>query len=143
VLVHFFRIVALAGLLAAVPVAAQSSATLYERLGGQAGVAALVEDFTWRLAGDERIVGFFANTNIDHFVASLEEQLCAISDGPCTYTGPPMDKAHQNMGLTNAHFNALVEHMQRALIERGVDVGARNQLLGRLARLHGEIMRLQ
>ncbi len=142
-LVHFFRIVALAGLLAAVPVAAQSSATLYERLGGQAGVAALVEDFTWRLAGDERIVGFFANTNIDHFVASLEEQLCAISDGPCTYTGPPMDKAHQNMGLTNAHFNALVEHMQRALIERGVDVGARNQLLGRLARLHGEIMRLQ
>ncbi|GHE21343.1 group I truncated hemoglobin [Halomonas urumqiensis] len=122
---------------------AQRQDTLYQQLGGEPGVAAIVEDFTLRLADDPDIVGFFANSNIDRFVASLEEQLCAISDGPCVYTGPPMDRAHQHMGLTDAHFNAVVAHMQQALIDQGVPSGPRNQLLGRLAQLHGEIMSLQ
>lgn len=122
---------------------AQRQDTLYQQLGGQPGVAAIVEDFTLRLADDPDIVGFFAHSNIDRFVASLEEQLCEISDGPCVYQGPPMDRAHQHMGLSDAHFNAVVEHMQGALIEQGVPTGARNQLLGRLARLHGEIMSRQ
>lgn len=117
--------------------------TLYTQLGGEAGVAAIVEDFTYRLAGDDEIVVFFANSNIDRFVTSLEEQICSISDGPCVYSGPPMDRAHQHMGITDAHFNALVEHMQQTLIDQDIPPGPRNRLLGRLARLHGEIMSLQ
>ncbi|MGJ7459029.1 group I truncated hemoglobin [Halomonas sp. MA07-2] len=117
--------------------------SLYTRLGGEAGITDIVEDFTLRLADDPEIVIFFANSNIDLFVASLKEQLCDIANGPCRYEGPPMDRAHQHMGLTDAHFNAVVQHMQDALIHQEVPVGARNQLLGRLARLHGDIMRLQ
>ncbi|MBS9403464.1 group 1 truncated hemoglobin [Halomonas sp. TRM85114] len=117
--------------------------TLYAQLGGEAGVAAIVEDFTYRLAGDDEVVVFFANSNIDRFVASLEEQICHLSDGPCVYSGPPMDRAHQHMGITDAHFNALVEHMQQTLIDQGVPPGPRNRLLGRLARLHADIMSLQ
>lgn len=123
--------------------AQRPSTNLYAHLGGEAGVAAIVGDFTLRLADDPDIVVFFANSNIDLFVASLEEQICDLSDGPCDYRGPPMDRAHQHMGLTDAHFNAVVAHMQDALIAQGVAPGPRNQLLGRLARLHGDIMSLQ
>ncbi|MCG6658790.1 group 1 truncated hemoglobin [Halomonas campisalis] len=123
--------------------AQQRQGSLYQQLGGDAGISAIVEDFTLRLADDPEIVGFFANTNIDLFVASLEQQLCETSDGPCRYDGPPMDRAHQHMGLTDAHFNAVVGHMQQALIDQGIPPGPRNQLLGRLARLHGDIMRRQ
>lgn len=123
--------------------AQRPTTSLYAQLGGEAGVAAIVEDFTLRLADDPDIVVFFANSNIDRFVSSLEEQICDLSDGPCDYQGPPMDRAHQHMGLTDAHFNAVVAHMQQALIDQGVAPGPRNRLLGRLARLHGDIMSLQ
>ncbi|MFC2991935.1 MULTISPECIES: group I truncated hemoglobin [Halomonas] len=116
---------------------------LYTQLGGEPGISVIVEDFTLRLADDPEIVTFFANSNIDLFVASLKDQLCDIADGPCRYEGPPMDRAHQHMGLTDAHFNTVVQHMQAALIRQEVPVGARNQLLGRLARLHRDIMKLQ
>ncbi|RCV87321.1 group I truncated hemoglobin [Billgrantia montanilacus] len=118
-------------------------ATLYDALGGRPGVEATVENLMYRIADDPTLVGFFTNTNIDHFAASLEQQLCDLADGPCHYDGPPMDRAHQHMGITNADFNRLVGHMEQALIAEGVLLGARNRLLGRLAPLHGEIMRRQ
>lgn len=116
------------------------SPALYTDLGGQPGIAAIVRDLLYRIADDRQLVHFFANTNIDHFATSLEQQLCDLADGPCRYHGPPMDRAHQHMGITNADFNRLVSHMEKALIAQGVDLGTRNRLLGRLAPLHGEIM---
>ncbi|SDG48109.1 hemoglobin [Onishia taeanensis] len=116
------------------------SDSLYASLGGKAVIDAVVNDFLYRIAGDERIVGFFANTNIDHFAEAFATQLCDISDGPCDYTGPSMARAHQHMGITDAHFNAVVEHLRAALIDQGVPIGPRNRLLGRLARLRDAVM---
>ncbi|APX93538.1 group 1 truncated hemoglobin [Halomonas sp. 1513] len=120
-----------------------SPQTLYADLGAEAGISAVVENLMYRIADDPAIVGFFANTNIDHFVASLEQQLCDISDGPCTYQGPPMDRAHQHMGLDDSHFNRLVEHLDAAMIDENIPLRTRNRLYARLAPLHGDIMRLQ
>ncbi|AMD00436.1 group 1 truncated hemoglobin [Halomonas chromatireducens] len=117
--------------------------TLYQQLGGKPGVAMVVESLMYRIADDPQLIGFFTHTNIDHFVASLEEQLCDLADGPCHYQGPPMDRAHQHMGIDNADFNRLVGHMEQAMIDEGIALGARNRLLRRLAPLHGEIMRYQ
>lgn len=114
--------------------------TLYASLGGEAVIKAVVNDVLYRIAGDERIVDFFANTNIDHFAEAFATQLCDISDGPCDYRGPSMARAHQQMGLTEAHFNAVVAHLRAALIDQGVAAGPRNRLLGRLARLHDAVM---
>ncbi|EHA16862.1 group 1 truncated hemoglobin [Halomonas sp. HAL1] len=117
--------------------------TLYERLGGEASIDAVVENFLYRIADDDDMVGFFANTNIDFFADSLANKLCDVSDGPCRYEGPPMDRAHQNMGLTDVHFNRLVEHLDAAMQEEGIALSARNELLGRLAPMYAEVMRLQ
>lgn len=117
--------------------------TLYERLGGEASIAAVVENFLYRIADDDDMVSFFANTNIDYLADSLASKLCDVSDGPCRYEGPPMDRAHQNMGLTDVHFNRLVEHLDTAMQEEGIALGARNELLGRLAPMYADVMRLQ
>lgn len=116
---------------------------LYESLGEGQGVAAVVENLLYRIADDPSLVRYFTNTNIDHFAASLEKYLCDIADGPCRYDGPPMDRAHQHMGITQADFNRLVGYLEKALIDESVPLGARNRLLGRLAPLHGEIMQRQ
>ena len=120
-----------------------TSTTLYERLGGATTIDAVVENFLYRIADDADMVRFFANTNIDFFAQSLASKLCDVSDGPCRYEGPPMDRAHQNMGLTDVHFNRLVEHLDAAMEEEGIALGNRNELLGRLAPMYGDVMRLQ
>ena len=117
-----------------------SDDSLYAALGGKPVIDAVVNDFLYRIAGDERIVDFFANTNIDHFAEAFTTQLCYISDGPCDYAGPSMARAHQQMGITDAHFNAVVDHLRAALIDQQVPAGPRNRLLGRLARLHDAVM---
>ncbi|WP_229819546.1 group I truncated hemoglobin [Kushneria pakistanensis] len=120
-----------------------TSSTLYQRLGGEAGIHDIVTHFLINVADDPRIVGYFAHTNIDHLADSLEQYLCELSDGPCTYEGPSMARAHQHMGLTDASFNALVDNLQRALMDQKIDVGARNALLGRLAPQYSDVMRDQ
>ncbi|MCE3027801.1 group 1 truncated hemoglobin [Salinicola sp. DM10] len=117
--------------------------TLYQKLGGEQGIHAIVEDFTYRLADDPELVAFFANTNIDYFVGSLQDYLCVISDGPCIYRGAPMDKAHQHMGIHEADFNRLVDALQATLLDQPISASARNQLLKRLAAQHAAIMRYQ
>ena len=54
-----------------------------------------------------------------------------------------MDRAHQHMGINDAHFNRVVEYLADALEEEGVPLAEQNELLGRLAPLHDDIMRLQ
>ncbi|MBS3667708.1 group I truncated hemoglobin [Vreelandella boliviensis] len=124
--------------------AAQSTnTTLYERLGGKTTIDAVVENLLYRIADDPEVVVFFANTNIDLFAESLASQLCDVSDGPCRYEGPPMDRAHQHMGLTDVHFNRVVEYLDAAMQAEDIPLGARNELLGRLAPMYKDIMRLQ
>lgn len=118
-------------------------ATLYDRMGGQTTIDAVVENLLYRIADDNDIVGYFVNSNIDLFAESLATQLCDISDGPCTYDGPPMDRAHQTMGITNAHFNRVVEYLDAAMQEEGVTLAARNDMLSRLAPLYEDVMRLR
>ena len=120
-----------------------SEPTLYERMGGQSTINAVVENLLYRIADDDEVVHFFANTNIDLFAESFATQLCDISNGPCYYDGPPMDRAHQTMGITDAHFNRVVAYLDAAMQEEGVPLAARNDLLGRLAPLYSDIMRLQ
>lgn len=117
--------------------------SLYTRLGGMPTLENVVENMLYRVADDPEIVVFFANTNIDHFAEAFAIQLCDISDGPCQYEGPPMDRAHQHMGINDAHFNRVVEYLADALEEEGVPLAEQNELLGRLAPLHDDIMRLQ
>lgn len=121
--------------------AAQTS--LYTRLGGMQAIDSVVENMLYRIADDPEVVVFFANTNIDHFAEAFATQLCDISDGPCQYEGSPMDRAHQHMGINDAHFNRVVEYLADALAEEGIPLAVRNELLGRLAPLYADVMRRQ
>jgi len=116
-------------------------ASLYERLGGRAGIEAITEAMLVRTADDPRIRGDFAEADIVHLHASLSEHLCSLTGGPCTYRGRDMKAAHAGLGLTEADFNALVENLVDAMTERGVPLGAQNDLLAILAPMRGDVIR--
>jgi hemoglobin len=114
--------------------------TLHDELGGQAGIAALVDAFLNRVADDYRIVDSFSGANISRLRRLLEEQFCEVSGGPCTYTGESMEESHRGMGLRETEFNALVEDLIYAMEDLGIRVPVQNRLLAKLVPMHGDIM---
>jgi hemoglobin len=116
------------------------SASLYDRLGGKPAITAVVDDFVGNVAADNRINGFFARTDIPRLKRLLVEQICAGSGGPCTYTGRDMRAAHAGMGVTDAHFNALVEDLVKSLDKFKVPQREKNELLGILGPMKADIV---
>ena len=94
--------------------------TLYEQLGGEAAVAAVVDAFVAQVAADANINWFFAETDIPNLKAKLNEQICSATGGPCTYTGGSMVDVHAGMAITDAQFDALVGDLLLALDSLGI-----------------------
>jgi hemoglobin len=114
--------------------------SLYSRLGGKPAIEAVVDQFIQNVAADDRINGFFANTAPDALASKLVDQICEATGGPCTYAGLDMRTAHRGMGVTDAHFNALVEDLVAALDQLNVPEKEKNELLGALGPMRGEIV---
>lgn len=114
--------------------------SLYERLGGQAGIVAIVDDATATVAADSRINKRFASTNIALFKEKFVEQLCASSGGPCTYSGRDMKTIHTGMNISEAEFTALGEDLITSLDKLRVPTAEKNELLTILTSLKDEII---
>jgi hemoglobin len=118
----------------------QPDASLYERLGGKPAITAVVDDFVGNVAADSRINGFFARTDIPRLKTQLVAQICAGSGGPCNYTGRDMKSAHAGMGVSEAHFNALVEDLVKTLDKFKVPDREKNELLALLGPMKADIV---
>lgn len=114
--------------------------SLYDRLGGQPAITAVVDNFVGNVAADNRINGFFAHTDIPRLKRLLVEQICQGTGGPCTYTGRDMRTAHRDMNITDAQFNALVEDLVKSLDKFKVPEREKNELLGILGPLKPQIV---
>jgi hemoglobin len=121
------------------PVAPQQK-TLYQRLGGQDAIKAVVEDFVGNVAGDKRINGFFGNTDIPRLKRLLVQQICAGSGGPCQYEGRSMKEAHRGLGVANQDFDALVEDLVKTLNKFNVPAREQHEVLGLLGPMHKDVV---
>jgi hemoglobin len=124
-------------LLLASPAAA---ATLYDALGGEAGVTRMVARTIDAAAVDPRIAHTFDNTNLDRLKRLLVQQICHLTGGGCAVRNRTMAAAHAHLGLTELHFNALVELMQDAMDQEGIPFRTQNRLLAILAPMKREIV---
>lgn len=107
--------------------------TLYNDLGGKAGITAIVDHEMAHHLTNPRIKAQFDDISVDHLKGQLVIFFCQVAGGPCTYTGHNMAVVHKGMHLTNADFNALVEDMQLGMDELGIPFATQNRLLARLA----------
>ena len=119
---------------------AMADKSLYDRLGGKPAITAVVDDFVGRVAADNRINGKFANTDIPKFKMLLVEQLCQATGGPCTYTGRSMKATHAGMGVSSGDFDALVGDLVATLNKFKVPEREKNELLGALGPMKGDIV---
>ena len=139
---------AAAGALAAVAVvtfavlapARAADDAVYKGLGGKEGIKNIVDTFKPMVLADPRIKDSFSDSDMKHVGMRLEEQLCALSGGPCTYGGEPMKESHGGLKISNAQFNALTENLQIAMEKNGVASSVANQLVAKLAPMQRDIV---
>lgn len=119
--------------------------TLYVRLGGNAAISAVIDDFLTKVVADNRINSFFAATvassaRVTKLRNNLINQVGEASGGPEKYTGLSMKESHKGMKITDAQFNALVEDLQASLVKFKVESRTKIQLLGALGGMRADIV---
>lgn len=117
--------------------------SLYERLGGQPAIEAVVKDFAGRVLADTRINKKFAKSDADRLVTNLITFVCVGTGGPCKYEGQTMKKAHNKMGVTTGEFNALVEDLVATLDKFSVPQKERDELLNILGPMAKDIVEVK
>ncbi len=100
-----------------------TTASLFDQLGGAAAVDAAVDIFYRKVLSDYRINRFFDNSDMEQQAAKQKAFLTMAFGGPNNYSGTDMRVAHAKfvkMGLTDSHFDAVMEHLTATLVELGV-----------------------
>jgi hemoglobin len=122
---------------------AASPPSLYKRLGGREGIATVVDDFVANMVADGRVNARFKGMKPPEVVklkSNLSDQICEASGGPCAYVGKDMKTAHAGMKITEAEWNATVESLVKALDKHKVDAKSKQDLLGALGPMKGDIV---
>ena len=100
---------------------------------GREGISRVVDDLVDRSLTDPRIKDIFASHDMVRLRRTLKEQFCYILNGGCDYTGRDMKTAHKDLGVQNADFNALVEHLLVAMDREKISFRDQNRFLAKLA----------
>jgi hemoglobin len=114
--------------------------SLYDRLGGQPAIEAVVNDFAGNVLADSRINKKFAKSDAKRLVKNLTDFVCSATGGPCKYTGQTMKASHKRMAVTTGEFNALVEDLVKTLDKFKVPAKERGELLAALGPLAKDIV---
>jgi hemoglobin len=117
--------------------------SLYQRLGGDAAVVAVVEDFVGRCAADARINQKFGRTDVPRLKTMLVDQVTAATGGPATYSGRSMAETHDGMSVTAGEFDALVGNLVATLDRFAVPAAEQQELLGILGPLRADIVEVE
>ncbi len=102
-----------------------STKTLWDRLGGEANVAKVVDDFV-NTAGKDPKVNFWrdptrvpSKEEVADLKTKLVEFVSSATGGPLNYEGKPMKDAHKGMKITNEEFDAAAKDLKDALVKNG------------------------
>jgi two-component system, chemotaxis family, sensor kinase CheA len=112
-----------------------TSASLFERIGGQEAIDQVVPLFYTKVLQDERISHFFEGVDLNYLLNKQKEFLAFAFGGPQKYDGKELRETHKYLveekGLNESHFDAVVENLGTTLM----DLKVPGQLIGEAARI--------
>jgi hemoglobin len=117
-----------------------ASQNLFERLGGQEGIEAVVDALLVNIGADSRIKHYFNNLNQVRFKANNVAFLCEKTGGPCSYTGGEIKKVHKSLQVTSEDFDAMMEDVGKTLDEKGVAEADKKELMEIMASSKADIV---
>jgi hemoglobin len=121
-------------------IAGDDAATLYERLGGWAGINSIVSDTIAAHRANPEIAHYFEGVDVDQLEAHVTAFFAAGSGGPDKYAGRDMTTTHSDMGLSDADFDSAVADVLAALDKNGVGPGEKAEVAAILESLRPAVM---
>ena len=138
----------------------KSKQTLYDRLGGEKTITALVDDMTARAIADPRvnferkdvkaswIGGKYkpweaTPENVERIKHHMVEFLTLATGGPTDYTGRDMRAAHKGMKISNNEFDAMVGDIKTSMDKLGLGRAEKRDLLAVVETTRKEIVEKQ
>lgn len=112
----------------------------FHDMGGKSGIRKVVDDFLAIAVADPRIKDTFDDADMENLAVMLTDQFCVLTGGPCQYEGKSMKEVHDGMNLTNAHFNALAEDLQEAMVRNKIPYRAQYVLIAKLAPMQRDVV---
>ena len=119
-----------------------SEATLYERLGGEEGIRAIVNDVVANHHVNPAVKARFDNASkTDAELADLVvDFIGAGTGGPQEYQGMDMREAHRGMNVSEAEFVGVLDDILAALDKHGVGAREQAELLAISYSMKGDIV---
>lgn len=114
-----------------------ATATLYERLGGEAAIAAVVDTLVALAAADTALNFTREGTaseweatpeNVALFKTRMVQFVGQATGGPQVYEGQDMATAHAGMEITDEEFDRLAGHLEAALDAYSVPEAEKQEL---------------
>ena len=120
---------------------AAADESLYVRIGGSEKLARISDRLIDMSAQDPKTSRTFQQkVNIKRLKQLVTEQLIEATGGPQKYSGENMKVSHAGMGLSEAEFYGMVEHLREILDSEGVGEREKNELLRMLAPMKRDIV---
>ncbi len=116
-------------------------ATLYERLGGEAGIRKIVNDVLDKNHNNSLIGHHFQNVNMNRLKQLVFEFFSMGTGGPHHYTGRDMLTAHTGLNISEADFQIANQDTLQALKENGVGEAEINEVITILNSMKEDIVR--
>ena len=111
----------------------EAADSLFNRLGGAAGVAEIVQEMYRRVLDDSELAAFFEKVPMDRLHRMQFQFIAAALDGPVEYTGAELNAIHRGRGITAHHFARFCGHFADAVEASGATPRDVDDALGRLA----------
>ena len=114
--------------------------SLFERLGGQPAINAVVHDFVLTTKADDRINQVFINVDAAKLEQAMDDHVCSITGGGCTYKGKSMTEAHTGMKLSATQFDAFMDDLEKVLAKLAVPKRETGEVLGAFRGLQAQVV---
>ncbi len=117
--------------------------SLYERLGGYGAISAVVDDFAEKLFIDRQVGPFFKGMGTDtrqSFIQKNINLVCNVTGGPCKIISRAAKTVHGGLGITEAEFKVVVNHLVDTLDKFKVPAKEKQELLSIIGTLKPDIV---
>ncbi|MEU6642009.1 group 1 truncated hemoglobin [Saccharomonospora sp. NPDC046836] len=114
--------------------------SIYEQIGGQDALIAVVDDFYKRVLDDPQLAGFFTGSNMSRLKGKQVEFFAQALGGPAEYSGQPMKDVHRGRGIQQEHFDLVAKYLTESLLAAGVPGETADAIIGAIAPLSSDIV---
>lgn len=114
--------------------------SVYEQIGGNAGVKTAVSIFYSRVLDDSDLAAWFDGVDLTRLRAHQRAFLSAALGGPDLFAGRDLATAHDGLAITDEAYDGVVEHLASTLHDLGLGGSAIAEVRSRLEALREQVV---